>query len=190
MNAAGNNEYLVVVEVSSGRGERLKRAEQTLTVTVTDDDEEQPGTPAAPTVTTVSVSKLKVVWSAPDNAGPVIEDYDYQYRELKDPRSGDWTVVDDATSTATEVTIPDLAEDTEYEVQVRAESDEGTGAWSDSGDGETSANAAPAITSVAAVEVAENTTAVVTVTASDDDDSIESYAVTGERSGIERVRGR
>ena len=185
VNAAGNNEYLVVVEVSSGRGERLKRAEQTLTVRVTDDDEEQPGTPAAPTVTTVSVSKLKVVWSAPDNAGPAIEDYDYQYRELKDPRSGDWTVVDDATSTATEVTIPDLAEDTEYEVQVRAESDEGTGAWSDSGDGETSANAAPAITSVAAVEVAENTTAVVTVTASDDDDSIESYAVSG---GADRLR--
>ena len=141
-------------------------------------------------MTTVSVSKLKVVWSAPDNAGPAIKDYDYQYRELKDPRSGDWTVVDDATSTATEVTIPDLAEDTEYEVQVRAESDEGTGAWSDSGDGETSANAAPAITSVAAVEVAENTTAVLTVTASDDDDD-ESYAAAERRLrfGIADLQG-
>ena len=98
----------------------------------------------------MSVSRVTVSWSAPDNAGPAITDYDYQYREIKDPRSGDWTVVDNVTSTATEATIEDLAEDTEYEVQVRATSDEGTGNWSDSGDGETSENADPTIGSAAA----------------------------------------
>ena len=138
VNDAANNEYIVVVKATSGTDEREKSVTQTITVTVTDDDAEKPAKPAAPVVTTVSVSQVKVSWSAPDNAGPAIEDYDYQYREIKDPRSGDWTVVDNVTSTATEATIEDLAEDTEYEVQVRATSDEGTGNWSDSGDGETS----------------------------------------------------
>ena len=178
-NDASNNEYIVVVEVTSGTGERLKSVTQTITVTVTDVDGEKPGKPDAPTVTTVSVSRVTVSWSAPDNAGPAIEDYDYQYREIKDPRSGDWTVVDDSTITDTEVTIEELAEDTEYEVQVRATSDEGTGNWSDSGDGETSENADPTISSAAAVEVAENTTAVLTVAASDDDDSVTKYEVSG-----------
>ena len=178
-NDAGNNEYIVVVEVTSGTGERLKSVTQTITVTVTDVDGEKPGKPDAPAVTTVSVSRVTVSWSAPDNAGPAITDYDYQYRELKDPRSGDWTVVDNVTSTATEATIEDLAEDTEYEVQVRATSDEGTGNWSDSGDGATSANAEPTIGSAATAQVAENTTAVLTVTASDDDDSIAKYEVEG-----------
>ena len=179
VNDAANNEYIVVVKATSGTDEREKSVTQTITVTVTDDDAEKPAKPAAPVVTTVSVSQVKVSWSAPDNAGPAIEDYDYQYREIKDPRSGDWTVVDNVTSTATEATIEDLAEDTEYEVQVRATSDEGTGNWSDSGDGETSENADPTISSAAAEEVAENTTAVLTVTASDADDSIESYEVSG-----------
>ena len=167
-NDAGNNEYIVVVKANSGAGERAKSVTQTITVRVTDDNFEKPGKPDAPAVTTVSVSRVKVSWSAPDNAGPAITDYDYQYRELKDPPSGDWTVVDNTAITVTEVTIEELAEDTEYEVQVRASTDEGTGDWSESGEGETSANADPTISSDAAVDVAENTTAVVTVTASDD----------------------
>ena len=130
-------------------------------------------------MTTASVSRVTVSWSAPDNAGPAITDYDYQYREIEDPRSGDWTVVDDTAIPDTEVTIQELAEDTEYEVQVRATSDEGTGVWSDSGDGETSANADPTISSAATAQVAENTTAVLTVTASDTDDSIAKYEVEG-----------
>ena len=178
-NDAANNEYIVVVKVTSGTGEREKSVTQTITVTVRDVPGEKPGKPDAPTVATVSVSKVKVTWSAPDNAGPEIEDYDYRYREIKDPRSGDWTVVDGTTITDTEATIQELAEDTEYEVQVRATSNEGTGEWSDPGDGATSENAHPTISSDAAVDVAENTTAVLTVTASDTDDSIESFAVSG-----------
>ena len=179
VNDAANNEYIVVVEVTSGTGEREKSVTQTITVTVTDDDDEKPGKPDAPTVTTASVSRVTVSWSAPDNPGPTITDYDYQYREIKNPRGGDWTVVDDTTIAGTEVTIQDLAEDTEYEVQVRARTDEGTGAWSDSGDGATSANVDPTISSAATAQVAENTTAVLTVAASDDDDSITKYEVSG-----------
>ena len=179
VNDAANNEYIVVVKATSGTDEREKSVTQTITVTVTDDDDEKPGKPDAPTVTTASVSRVTVSWSAPDNPGPTITDYDYQYREIKNPRGGDWTVVDNVTSTATEATIEDLAEDTEYEVQVRARTDEGTGAWSDSGDGETSANVDPTISSAATAQVAENTTAVLTVAASDDDDSITKYEVSG-----------
>ena len=64
--------------------EREKSVTQTITVTVTDDDDEKPGKPDAPTVTTASVSRVTVSWSAPDNAGPAITDYDYQYREIEE----------------------------------------------------------------------------------------------------------
>ena len=65
-----------------------------------------------------------------------------QYREGDSGTdSGDWT---DAahTGTGTTATITGLSEDTSYQVQVQATNDEGTGAWSDSGVGSTSANAA------------------------------------------------
>ena len=56
-------------------------------------------------------------------------------------------------------TIAGLAENTEYEVQVRATNAEGTGDWSDPpGSGSTDANAAASFTSPATVDVAENQT--------------------------------
>ena len=48
-NAAGNNQYVVVVTATSGAVEREKTATQTITVTVTDVNTEAPGKPAAPT---------------------------------------------------------------------------------------------------------------------------------------------
>ena len=65
--------------------------------------------------------------------------------------------------------IPGLAEDTEYEVQVRATNAEGDSGWSEAGSGSTDANAAPAFTSSATFTAAENQTAVGTVTATDSD---------------------
>ena len=53
-----NNVYIVVVKATSGTGEREKFVTQTITVTVTDDNAEKPGKPDAPTVTTVSVSRM------------------------------------------------------------------------------------------------------------------------------------
>ena len=172
--------YVVVVRATSGTGERLKTADQTITVTVTDEAGEAPGAPATPTVSSASVSSVTVTWAAPANAGPPITDYDYRYR-VKSPQ-GSWTEVTNTTSTALRATITGLAEDTEYEVQVRATNAEGTSGWSDPpGSASTDANAAPAFTSSATFDAAENQTAAGTVEASDSDagDSVTGYAIQG-----------
>ena len=124
-----NNTYVVDVTATSGTGTRVKTATQTITVTVTDVDTEAPGKPAKPRVSAASATSLRVNWSAPDNEGPPITDYDVRYRA---GNSGGWS---DASHTgkATTATLTGLTEDTSYQVQVRATNAEGTGAWSDSG---------------------------------------------------------
>ena len=179
-DADGDNDYAVVVRATSGTGARLKTADQTITVTVTDEAGEAPGAPATPSVSTASVTSVTVAWAAPSNAGPPITDYDYRYR-VKTPR-GPWTEVTNTPITALSATIAGLAENTEYEVQVRATSAEGTGDWSDPpGSGATDANAAPSFTSAATFDAAENQTAVGTVAASDGDvgDGVTGYAIEG-----------
>ena len=178
-DADASNTYVVVVRATSGTGARAKTADQTITVTVTDVDGEAPGVPAAPTVSSASVSSLTAAWAAPANAGPPITDYDYRY-QVKSTAPG-WTEVTNTTSTALRATITGLAEDTEYEVQVRATNDEGTSGWSDPGSASTDANAAPAFTSSATFSAAENQTAAGTVEASDSDtgDSVTGYEIQG-----------
>ena len=178
-DADASNTYEVVVRATSGTGARAKTADQTITVTVTDVDGEAPGVPAAPTVSSASVSSVTAAWAAPANAGPPITDYDYRYR-VKSTAPG-WTEVTNTTITALSATITGLAEDTEYEVQVRATNDEGTSGWSDPGSASTDANAAPAFTSSATFSAAENQTAAGTVEASDSDtgDSVTGYAIQG-----------
>ena len=175
----GDNDYVVVVRATSGTGARESTADQTITVTVTDVAGEAPGVPAAPSVSASSATSVTASWTAPSNAGPSITDYDYRHR-VKSPQ-GSWTEVTDTTSTALSATITGLAEDTEYDVQVRATSDEGTSGWSASGSGSTDANAAPSFTSPATFNAAENQTAVGTVAATDDDsgDSVTGYAIEG-----------
>ena len=185
-NDAANNEYVVVVTVTSGAGDRALTAEQTIVVTVTD-AEEPPLAPGAPEVDTVSITSVRVRWLAPANTGPPITDYDYRYR-VKTPQ-GEWLTVENTTITALEALITGLRENTEYQVQVRANNGEGTdgGAWSASGDGETEANASPHFTSSATFEIAENSTAAVgTVTAADTDsqDDVEAYAIVG---GVDKL---
>ena len=177
-NAAGNNQYVVVVTATSGADERVKTATQTITVTVTDVGGEAPGQPAAPAVSAAAATSLSVSWTAPANAGPAITDYDYRHRTSPD---GSWTEVTDTAITALSATIAGLADGTSYDVQVRATNDEGTGEWSDSGTESTDANAAPAFTSSATFSAAENQTEAGTVEASDDDsgDDITGYAITG-----------
>ena len=178
-NAAGNNQYVVEVTATSGAGEREKTATQTITVTVTDVGGEAPGKPGAPTVTAASVSSLSVSWAAPANAGPAITDYDYRHRTTSP--EGTWTEVTGTTITTLSATIGGLAENTSYDVQVRATNDEGTGSWSDAGSGATDANAAPAFSSPAAFDAAENQAAAGMVVAadSDADDDVTGYAITG-----------
>ena len=173
------NDYVVVVRATSGAGERVKTADQTITVTVTDVGDEAPGVPVAPTVSSASVTSLTATWTAPVNAGPAITDYDYRYRVTSPV--GNWTEVTTTTITALSATITQLAEDTEYDVQVRATNDEGTGGWSGPGSGSTDANAAPSFTSPETFNVPENRAAVGTVAASDSDtdDSVTGYAIHG-----------
>ena len=66
------------------------------------------------------------------------------------------------TTTITELgaTIEELAENTEYNVQVLARNDEGSSDWSASGRGMTDANAGPEFSSPATFDAAENQTGV------------------------------
>ena len=178
-DADADNAYVVVVRAASGTGARAKTADQTITVTVTDVAGEAPGVPAAPTVSAAGVTSVTAGWTAPANAGPPITDYDYRYR-VTSPQ-GSWTEVTGTAITALSATITGLAEDTGYDVQVRATNAEGTSGWSDSGSGSTDANAAPAFTSAATFDAAENQTAVGTVVASDGDadDSVTGYTIQG-----------
>ena len=67
------NDYVVEVQATSGTGERVKTATQTITVTVADvGGGEKPSAPAAPMVSAASVTSLNVTWAAPDNAGPAV----------------------------------------------------------------------------------------------------------------------
>ena len=174
-----NNTYVVIVKATSGVDCRELDASQTITITVT--DEPLPSVSAAPTVTsaTATPTSLTVNWNAP-NTGSAITDYDVQYREGTTGPFTDWP----HTGTATTTTITGLTAGTSYQVRVRATNIEGTGPWSDPGSGTTAANAAPVFSdSTTAFSVAENTTAVTTVTATDADtgDTV-TYALSGADS--------
>ena len=177
-DADTDNDYVVVVRASSGTGAREKTVDQTITVTVTDVGDEAPGAPATPSVSSASVTSLNVSWTAPSNAGPPITDYDYRYWVKSTPGVLNGELSETITELST--TITGLAENTEYEVQVRATNAEGTGPWSEPpGSGSTDANAAPSFDSAATFNAAENQTAVGTVQASDSDagDSVTGYAI-------------
>ena len=181
-DSGNNNVYVVVVTATSGTGDRYRETTKTITITVTD-AQEKPGTPAAPTVLTASETSLDVSWTEPTNTGPPINDYDYRYR-TSSPQ-GSWTEVTNTSITVPSTTIENLNSNTEYDVQVRARSPEGTSGWSTEGTGSTAAtdpnNALPRFTSDDAVNVPENTTSVLTVTAEDDDseDSVTGYDIVG-----------
>ena len=94
---------------------------------------------------------------------------------------GAWVEVTNTTITVLSAMIAGLAENTEYDVQVRATNDEGTSAWSPSGSGATDANAVPTFDSPPTFDAAENQTAVGTVKASDSDgdDAVTGYELAG-----------
>ena len=137
--------YDVTVAVADGQG---GSDSITVTIAVTDDDTEAPGTPAAPTVTGESSGSVAVAWTAPDNAGPAITDYDLRHREGTSGAFTDFAHAGDATS----ATITGLNPGTSYEVQVRATNDEGTGPWSASGTRSTSAAAPTVLTATGAAD--------------------------------------
>ena len=135
---AGDNEYIVVVRVASGPISRGRTVEQAFAVRVTDENRESPGVPDAPRLTLALDASLTVEWSAPENTGPPITDYDVQYREgtsgffINAPHEG----------TGRAATLRGLGAATRYQVQVRARNEEGTGRWSEPGEGLTLAGPA------------------------------------------------
>ena len=120
-----NNTYVVDVEATGGTGDRAMTATQEVTITVTDATE-APGKPAAPTVATAGSGELAVSWKAPGNTGPAISGYKLRYGT----DGATWTEVTPSPATSTSHTLTGLTDGTEYQVQVRATSDEGDGAWS------------------------------------------------------------
>ncbi len=97
------------------------------------DVSEPPGRPPPPTVSASGSTQLLVDWTIPPNDGPVITDYDVEYRA-----SGARTYQDARhVGRETRTTISALSPATQYEVRVRAFNDEGTGAWSETSRGET-----------------------------------------------------
>ena len=103
-------------------------------VTVTDEDNENPGKPLAPIVSAATPYSLMVEWMEPENTGPAITDYDVWYRE---GGSGDGFTDAQHQGTARTATLTGLMPDTVYEVQVRATNATGTGDWSESGEEKT-----------------------------------------------------
>ena len=133
--------YAVTVSVSDGNGGTDSIG---VTITVTDVDE-QPATPAAPSVgATANVhTSLDVSWTAPGlNGGPAITGYDLQYRP---GTSGSFTNGPQNVS-GTSAAIAGLAAGTSYQVQVRALNGETPSDWSSVGTGSTlAASTAPEV---------------------------------------------
>ena len=127
-----SDEYIVVVEVSSGEGERERKGSRAIRVGVTD-EEEPPGAPAAPAVTAEGSGSLKVSWTEPENRGPEITDYEVRYREGSEAAYSDGG----RQGTGLTVRLSGLKEGTAYEVQVRAVNEEGMSEWSEPGEGRT-----------------------------------------------------
>lgn len=152
VNAAGNNQYLLVVTAKSGTGAREMSAEQTITVTIRDENE-PPRRPAAPTLSSRTSTSLTVAWTAADNAGrPNITSYDLQYMETGGSfRNGP------QNQAGTSASITGLDPGTEYQVQVRATNDEGDSLWSQSLPASTqSADVANLTLSLSDTQISEN----------------------------------
>ena len=156
------------------------RTTVTVTIDVTDDDNERPERPDKPTVTASTSSSLSIRWTAPDNPGPAINDYDVQYSEDSGAFE-DWSHTGPGTGT----TITGLTANTLYQVQVLARSDEGESPWSESVEATTSANRAPTFNEGTSTtrRLAENTTGTQDIgnpiTATDRDGGTPVYALAG-----------
>ena len=127
--------YSVTVEAQD---EQDGRATITVTINVIDDDTEEPEAPGKPTVTAQTLNSLSIRWTAPDNTGPAVNDYDVQYSEDGGAFTN-WPHTGPGTTT----TITGLSANTPYRAQVLARSPEGESGWSESADARTVANRAP-----------------------------------------------
>ena len=135
-----NQRYSVTVTVNDG----TVGVPAAVTINITNNTNETPLAPGAPTVTATSGSttSLDVNWVAPANTGrPIITGYDLRYREAG---TESWTDgPQDVLGTS--ASIPGLAAGASYEVQVRALNADGDGFWSLSGSARTAAPPTPTV---------------------------------------------
>ncbi len=97
-----------------------------------------PAAPAAPS-TTAGSDQVALSWSAPNDNGSTIADYDVQYQASGGSSWSDWP----HTGTGTAATVTGLEASTAYQFQVRASNEGGAGHWSPAASATTTA-AAPA----------------------------------------------
>ena len=123
--------YALTVEVRDHRdSDNLPddAVDATIAVTVTlTDVAEPPAAPAAPVAVARGPDRLTVRWTAPANRGPPLLRYDLGYRATG---AVDF-VTEEYPATETAAAIFGLTRATDYEFQVRAVNDEGSGDWSE-----------------------------------------------------------
>ena len=115
-------------------------------------NDDVPNKPDKPTITVPEgeTTELRADWTAPDDNGEAITDYDIQYRKDIDTTWTDWEA--DTISTDTFAIIDGLDENTRYTIRVRATNSVGDSEWSDQGFSTTGrTNLVPVISSFAAV---------------------------------------
>ena len=161
LNHEERSSYSVTVKVNDGQRKDNSVAAKSVTIEVTDRPE-QPSAPGAPRVAGMpgSTDSVRVTWDEPANPGPPITHYSVQYA-VSGSSDAFQRVTVPTGSADRSVIITGLTAGTRYEVQVRAESDEGHSDWSRSGTGSPNpdvANRNPAFSGgVRTFSVAENT---------------------------------
>ncbi len=135
--------YVVTVQVSDLKNPAShldNEIDDTVQVAIEIANVGPPGKPVSlevqPASTADGHTRLEVSWEAPvGDDGGKITDYDVQHRVLT-TGDGPW-MAHPFTGDGASTTIAGLQSNTTYEVQVQATSSEGTGDWSDSGEGAT-----------------------------------------------------
>ncbi len=107
-----------------------------------------PGKPAAPTVTVLGATALRVNWATPTNTGSVITGYTLQQST---DGGTNWSTVSGVSGTGTSHDVTGLTPGSAYVFRVLATNAAGAGAWSDASSPATpaAAPAAPAIPNLA-----------------------------------------
>ena len=135
LNYEERSSYSVTVKVNDGQRKGNSVAAKSVTITVLDRPE-PPSAPGAPTVSGIpgSTNSVRVTWIEPANPGPPITHYSVQYA-VSGSRDAFQRVTVPIGPADRSVVITGLTAGTRYDVQVRAESDEGHSVWSSSGTG-------------------------------------------------------
>ena len=186
MDAGSNNGYEIEVTASDGTDNS-----DPLTITVNVTDLNEP--PGAPTGLSVSPNEenpttaLDVTWTAPDITGiPEVTGYNVQYRVQGDTN---WTTHDFLSDgNTTKTTVPNLASNTTYQVQVRAKNDEGGGQWAmDTGTTEEAQLTVAFSSATYTVGEGGTATTTVTVTPTADRDVTATVTMTGTGAMLSRL---